>query len=148
MSQNTTPEEQNMFEAECDAEYWEYERSFPNIGFTLSIRRDELDDELSNLDKIIIKNDKQVCGCQVCESYGYTTCDFCGGYDVSTLPETDYIEVKKRTGQEFITVRDVVNKLNDIHYEPQFPKMFNPSFLEDIYPSVGSTVQFQLAFGS
>lgn len=139
-----TPEQETAYEEV----YCEYERLFPNIGFTLSIPRDELDNELSNLDMIIIKNDKEVCGCEACESCGYTTCDFCGGYNVSTLPETDYIEVKKPIGQESITVRDVVNKLNEIHYESQFPIMFNPSFLEDIFPSIGSNVQFEMYFGS
>lgn len=141
-----TPEE----EAEYEAEEREYESLYPNLGFTLDIRRDELDDELSKLDMIIIKNDKECCYCEPCDCCGITTCDLCGGYDTNTiqLPETDYIEVKKPVGQNNITIRDVVNKLNEIHYQSQFPKMYSPHFLERIFPSVGSNVQFDLWFGS
>ena len=137
-------------EAEYEAEEREYESLFPNLGFTLSIPRDELDDELSNLDMIIIKNDKQICGCEVCECCGWTVCDWCGGYDSNTmqLPQTDYIQVKKPAGHESITIRDVITKLNEIQYEQQFPKMFNPCFLEKIYPSEGSIVQHEMWWGS
>ena len=111
-------------EAHYEEQRVELDRLFPDVKFTLSIDLEDLDIELSTLDKIIVKN-----------TYN------CYCYEDSP-PPNDYIEVIKPEGQTHITYRDVIQKMSDIGYNPEC----NHHFLEGIQQK--TPIQFDLWFGS
>jgi hypothetical protein len=119
-----------------DDEYANYVREhaildslFPDVGFDVAVSLDDLDDTVSELDHIIIKN---VYNC------------YC--YDLEPKM-TDYIDVKKKGGN--ITTRDVLNELNRIKYCCDC----NHCFFELVSPCIDSSgnkssTQFEIFFGS
>jgi hypothetical protein len=119
-----------------DDEYANYVREhaildslFPDVGFDVAVSLDDLDDTVSELDHIIIKN---VYNC------------YC--YDQEPKM-TDYIDVKKKGGN--ITTRDVLNELNRIKYCCDC----NHCFFELVSPCIDSSgnkssTQFEIFFGS
>lgn len=119
-----TEEEQETYYEELREEL---ERLFPDVGFSLGIELEDLDIELSTLDRIIVKN---------------TSCCCC--YAVGNAPPSDYIEVIKPEGQTHITYRTVIQKLNDIRYEA----LCNHNHLEVIQLTKNTEMQFELGFSS
>ena len=111
-------------EAHYEEQRVELDRLFPDVRFTLAIELEDLDIQLSTLDKIIVKN-----------TYN------CYCYADNPAPN-DYIEVDKPEGQTHITYRDVIQKLSDIGYDPEC----NHHFLEGIQET--TPIQFDLWFGS
>jgi hypothetical protein len=119
-----------------DDEYENYVREhaildslFPDVGFDIAVSLDELDDTVSELDHIIIKN--------VHDCYCY----------IQEPKMTDYIDIKKKSGG--ITTRDVLNELNRIKYCCDC----NHRFFELVTPCIDSSgnkssTQFQIFFGS
>lgn len=118
-----TEEEEAKYNLEQDI----IDSLFPDVGYEIGISLDELDEIISIHDHIVIKNTYN-CYCYNDEP-----------------KNTDYIDVRKIGGN--ITIRDVLNKFNQI----KFCSDCNHRFIEDIYPcNSGDTLstQFEMFIGS
>lgn len=112
----------------------ELRRLFPDVGFEISIPLDELDDELSSLDKIFVELDTEY---------------YDEDYEFETQP--NFIVVIKLKNKTHITIRDVIQKLNDIKYT----RYSDHRFLEMVYIRTDLVVNneyplniFEMYFGS
>ena len=120
----------NRVEEEFDMEVFEKEqdelrRLFPDVGFDLSITLEDLDTNLSTLDKIFI----DIADC----------CDY------EEEPQPFFIVVLKKKDETHITYRTVIQRLNEIKYT----KRCDHNCLEMIKPLDRDTNNvFELWFGS
>ncbi len=127
-SMDTNTDTESMDTVAYELEYNELLRLFPDIRIRLSFSLKYLDETLSTLDKIYIDNDINCCQVR---------------FNVEVQP-IEYIVVFKKQGNTYITFRDVVQKLNDIHYTKHCDHMF----LEDFYQEKNTENIFGLIFGS
>jgi hypothetical protein len=100
----------------------ELDRLFPDVGFCICIKLDELDDVISTESRIMIK-DTRTCYCY----------DDCKESNI-------FIEIKNINGQ--ITYRDLLQKLNDMKYQ----RPCNHDCFEGL--SQNSNIQYEMFFGS
>jgi hypothetical protein len=114
------------FEAQEDALFLaniaEMKRLFPDVKCDICIRFGKLDQVVSSFDHIILRQDK--------------TC-FC--HDEHPVPDV-FVEVKKPGGN--ITYRDILNRLNEIHFTVTCPHYY----LEGIRPTKKSMKRFNMVF--
>jgi hypothetical protein len=117
-------EDEEFDEEKYNKEQDELDRLFPDLGFSICIELEELDDIISREDRIMMK-DTRTCYC-------YDECK----------ESSVFIEIKNINGQ--ITYRDLFQKLNNI----KFKRSCNHHFFEGLQQCKNSNIQFEMCFGS
>lgn len=117
-------EDEEFDEEKYQAGQDELDRLFPDLGFSICIELDELDDVISTEYRIIMK-DTRTCYC-------YDNCK----------ESNTFIEIKNKNGQ--ITYRDLFQELNNM----KFQRSCNHRFFEGLQQCKNSNIQFEMCFGS